>query len=81
MDAVELREIQAPIKAQYREDPDSAVITLKAEGLLVRMSAVLLMLAAPLWKPACILLREVLVFMLAPATCCLKRWWHVPVLP
>ena len=34
MDAVELREIQAPIKAQYREDPDSAVITLKAEGII-----------------------------------------------
>ena len=32
MDAVELREIQAPIKALYREDPGSAVITLKAEG-------------------------------------------------
>ena len=34
MDAVELREIQAPIKEQYREDPDSAVITLKAEGII-----------------------------------------------
>ena len=34
MDAVELREIQAPIKALYREDPGSAVITLKAEGVI-----------------------------------------------
>ena len=34
MDAVELREIQAPKKAQYREDPDSAVITLKVEGII-----------------------------------------------
>ena len=34
MDAADLREIQAPIKAQYREDPDSAVITLKAEGII-----------------------------------------------
>ena len=34
MDAVELREIQAPIKAQYRGDPNSAVITLKAEGII-----------------------------------------------
>ena len=34
MDAVELSEVQAPIKAQYREDPDSAVITLKAEGVI-----------------------------------------------
>jgi len=34
MDAVEFREIQAPIKALYREDPGSAVITLKAEGVI-----------------------------------------------
>jgi len=29
-----LRELQAPLKAQYRETPDSAVITLKADGEL-----------------------------------------------
>lgn len=34
MDATELRDIQAPIKAQYREDPDAAVITLSAEGAI-----------------------------------------------
>ena len=32
MDATELKTIQAPIKAQYREDPGAAVITLKREG-------------------------------------------------
>ena len=34
MDADELRRIQAPLKENYREDPDAAVITLKAEGSL-----------------------------------------------
>ena len=34
MDAAELKEIQAPIKAQYRENPEAAVITLKAEGAI-----------------------------------------------
>jgi len=34
MDATELKTIQAPIKAQYRNDPNAAVITLKAEGRL-----------------------------------------------
>ncbi len=34
MDATELRDVQAPIKAQYREDPDAAVITLSAEGVI-----------------------------------------------
>ncbi len=34
MDAAELKATQAPIKARYREDPEAAVITLKAEGKL-----------------------------------------------
>ena len=32
MDASELRSLQAPLKAQYREHPESAIITLHAEG-------------------------------------------------
>ena len=32
MDANDLKTLQAPIKERYREDPDAAVITLKAEG-------------------------------------------------
>ena len=32
MDANALRALQAPLKEQYREKPDAAVITLKAEG-------------------------------------------------
>lgn len=32
MDASTLKNIQAPIKQQYKEDPDAAVITLKANG-------------------------------------------------
>jgi len=34
MDSEALRARQAPIKSQYREDPDSALFTLKAEGQL-----------------------------------------------
>ena len=34
MDAAALREMQAPLKEKYREDPDAAVVTLKAEGSL-----------------------------------------------
>jgi len=34
MDADQLRALQAPIKARYKEDPDAAVITLKAKGTL-----------------------------------------------
>ena len=34
MDAATLREIQRPLKDQYRIDPDRAVVTLRAEGSL-----------------------------------------------
>lgn len=34
MDATPLKELQAPLKARYREDPASAVVTLKADGEL-----------------------------------------------
>jgi uncharacterized OsmC-like protein len=32
MNSDELRSLQAPLKAQYREHPDSALVTLRAEG-------------------------------------------------
>ncbi len=34
MDGEQLRELQAPLKDRYREDPEAAVITLKADGSL-----------------------------------------------
>ena len=34
MDTAELRTLQAPLKQQYRDDPDAAIITLKASGSL-----------------------------------------------
>jgi uncharacterized OsmC-like protein len=34
MDATELRAVQTPLKDQYRDDPESAVVTLRARGQL-----------------------------------------------
>ena len=34
MNADEIRELQAPLKAHYKEDPSAAVVTLRAEGNL-----------------------------------------------
>jgi uncharacterized OsmC-like protein len=34
MDSTALRELQAPLKAQYREEPGAALVTLRAEGEL-----------------------------------------------
>ncbi|NJM55059.1 MAG: OsmC family protein [Verrucomicrobiae bacterium] len=38
MDAVTLRGLQAPLKEQYKADPGSAVITLRAKGVVDEMS-------------------------------------------
>jgi uncharacterized OsmC-like protein len=35
MDSAGLRELQAPLKERYRNDPDAAVVTLRAKGDLV----------------------------------------------
>ena len=32
MNAEELKSVQSPLKEQYRSDPESAIITLKAQG-------------------------------------------------
>ncbi|HTI33422.1 MAG TPA: hypothetical protein VL422_07055, partial [Miltoncostaea sp.] len=34
MQAEEFREMQAPLKARYREEPESAVVTLRADATL-----------------------------------------------
>lgn len=34
MEATDLKSVQAPLKDQYRQDPESAVVTLKAKGAL-----------------------------------------------
>ena len=34
MDSTVLRELQAPLKAKYREEPEAALVTLRAEGEL-----------------------------------------------
>jgi uncharacterized OsmC-like protein len=35
MDSAELRELQAPLKERYRNDPEAAVVTLRARGEVV----------------------------------------------
>jgi uncharacterized OsmC-like protein len=34
MDSLQLKQLQTPLKSQYREDPDAAVVTLRASGRL-----------------------------------------------
>jgi hypothetical protein len=34
MDSKEIRELQAPLKEKYRDQPETALVTLKASGKL-----------------------------------------------
>jgi hypothetical protein len=38
MDSQALKELQAPLKAQYRAEPEAALITLRASGVVDEMS-------------------------------------------
>jgi hypothetical protein len=59
MDANGLKTVQAPLKARYREEPEAALITLRAAGRSPRPASIRRR-AAP---------RQISV----PATCCFRR--------
>ena len=80
MKASELKALQAPLKEQYRNERDSAVITLTASGALDESAIVCkvdtgrAMVEAGL-RPA------VRASKPAPATCCCRHWWPAPASP
>jgi hypothetical protein len=79
MDAEQLRNLQAPLKSRYREEPDSAVITLKASGELGAESITCKVETAGPWsRPACIRRPAATGCRSAPATCCWRRWSPAP---
>ena len=76
MDANALRALQAPLKERYKQDPDAAVVTLKAQGTIDDA------------RVACKVEtgRALSIAGLHPATggtgsrsaratCCWRRWW------
>ena len=78
MDAEELKDIQAPLKARYRQDPKAAMITLEAEGRLGSEEVSCSVATG----------RAMVEAGLHPAsggdgsfacsgTCCSRRWWLV----
>jgi uncharacterized OsmC-like protein len=52
MNAVELRERQAPLKARYKEDPSSAIVTLRASGRVSQESLTCALLTGKPGVPA-----------------------------
>ena len=80
MDAQELKEIQSPLKARYREDPDTAMITLEAEGRLgseevsCSVATGRAMVEAGLHPASGATAASPVL-----ETCCSRHWWLVPV--
>ena len=72
MDAESLKALQAPLKQQYRDDPDRALVTLKAMHLA--MDGERFNLGAGMQANAEILLgtRTVMEYLLSPV----RKAWH-----
>ena len=76
MNAEDLRSVQAPLKERYREAPEAALITLRAqgsigEGVSCKVETGKALVTAGL-HPATGGSGRLRV----RATCCSKRWWH-----
>jgi hypothetical protein len=65
MNAEELRALQAPLKARYREDAASARLVSRAEAVLLAERPSCRWPAATAARPA-------------RSTCCCKPWWPAP---
>ena len=79
MDANELRAMQAPIKQRYKDDPEAAVVTLRAKGTLDDGNIACKSKPAARWPPpACIRRPAAPGSNCAPATCCWRRWSPAP---
>ena len=73
MNSNALKELQAPIKAKYREDPDAAVITLKAEGAIGEGVSCSVDTGRAIVEAGLIRPREAPAFKPVPAICSLRR--------
>ena len=78
MDAGALKALQAPLKERYRETPEAAVITLKAEGRIGEGVTCSVGPARRWSRPGCTPPPAAAACMPAPATCCSRRWSPAP---
>lgn len=79
MKTEELRSLQAPLKERYRERPETALVTLRAEGRIGRIFHARLELAGRLLRRGYIQQPAATVSWLARATCCSRLLSPVPV--
>ena len=82
MDANELRALQAPLKKQYREQPETARTPARAEAVL-DLDRVACRVASWMARPppACIRLPAGTGAWRAPRTCCWRRSLPAPASP
>jgi len=74
MNRDQLRALQAPLKQRYREDPESALITLRADGSLEERVACSVSKEQPSLKPAFTRPQEGPDWRPAPETCFCRPW-------
>ena len=80
MDANALKALQAPIKERYRETPDAAVVTLRAEGTIGEGVTCSVQTSKAMIEAGLHPATGGTGFRPAPATCCSRRWSPVRAL-
>ena len=78
MDAQELKDLQAPLKAAYRDEPGRALITLRAEGRLGENVSCSVATGRALVEAGLHPATGGSGLQPVRATCCSRRWWPAP---
>ena len=78
MDRDELRAIQAPLKERYADEPEAALVTLRADGALGEGVSCSVRPGGRSPRRACIRRPAATARCSARATCCSRRWSPAP---
>ena len=78
MDSAELRALQQPLKDAYREDPEKAVVTLRARGQLDEAVSCSVETGRALAVAGCTRRPAGTARCCARVTCCCRHWWRAP---
>ena len=73
MNATELKALQAPLKQQYKDTPETAIITLKANGRIGEGVTCSVDTGRAVAKAGLIRQLAAMAYPYVPAICCLRR--------
>ena len=74
MSTLDLRSIQSPLKLSYREKPEAALVTLRAQGRISAGVSCKIETGKARFRPDCIRPQAETGKVPARATCCWKLW-------